>query len=71
MKPQGAFYVFPNIQETGMNSQDVADKIMKEANVAVLPGTAFGKYGEGFIRLSYANSIENINEGIRRIKDLF
>jgi aspartate/methionine/tyrosine aminotransferase len=71
MKPQGAFYVFPNIQDTGMKSQEVADKIMKEAKVAVLPGTAFGDYGEGFIRLSYANSIENINEGIRRIKDVF
>jgi aspartate/methionine/tyrosine aminotransferase len=71
MKPQGAFYVFPNIQGTGMKSQEVADKIMKEANVAVLPGTAFGEYGEGYIRLSYANSIDNINEGIRRIQDVF
>jgi aspartate/methionine/tyrosine aminotransferase len=71
LKPQGAFYVFPNIKETGMRSQEVADKIMTEANVAVLPGTAFGQYGEGYIRLAYANSIENINEGIRRIKDVF
>ncbi len=71
LKPQGAFYVFPNIKETGMGSQEVADKIMTEANVAVLPGTAFGEFGEGYIRLAYANSIENINEGIKRIKNVF
>lgn len=71
LKPQGAFYVFPNIKDTGMTSQEVADKIMNDAQVAVLPGTAFGKYGEGYIRLSYATSVETINVGLARIKKCF
>jgi aspartate/methionine/tyrosine aminotransferase len=71
LKPQGAFYVFPNIKDTGMTGQEVADLIMKDAKVAVLPGTAFGKYGEGYIRLSYATSIETINKGLERIKNCF
>jgi aspartate aminotransferase len=58
--PHGAFYVFPNITGTGMSSREVADLLMQEAGVAVLAGTAFGAYGEGYIRLSYANSRENI-----------
>ncbi len=71
LKPQGAFYVFPNIKDTGMTSQEVADLVMNDAKVAVLPGTAFGKFGEGYIRLSYATSIETINKGLDRIKNCF
>ncbi len=67
LKPHGAFYVFPNITGTGMTSQQAADFLLNEAGVACLSGTAFGAHGEGFIRFSYANSIENINEALRRI----
>jgi aspartate aminotransferase len=70
-KPLGAFYVFPNITATGMDSRTLADKILYEAGVACLSGTSFGKYGEGYLRFSYANSIENIAEGMKRIKALF
>lgn len=65
--PKGAFYVFPNIKKTGLSSQRVADVLLQEAGVAVLPGTSFGAYGEGYIRLSYANSLENIDEALRRM----
>ncbi len=67
-KPQGAFYVFPNITGTGLKSQQFADMMLEEAGVACLSGTAFGEYGEGYIRFSYANSIENIKEALARIK---
>jgi aspartate aminotransferase len=66
--PDGAFYAFPSITGTGYTSKELADKLLYEAGVACLAGTAFGEYGEGFLRFSYANSIENINEAIRRIK---
>src|SRR5207302_356939 len=56
--PQGAFYVFPNIQGTGMKSREIADLLLYEAGVAGLSGTAFGANGEGYLRLSYANSYE-------------
>ncbi len=68
LRPQGAFYVFPNIEGTGMRSQEIADFLLNTAGVACLSGTAFGAEGEGFIRFSYATSIENINEAIKRIK---
>lgn len=67
-KPQGAFYVFPNITATEFKSQEFADIMLNEAGVACLSGTAFGEYGEGYIRFSYANSIENIREALSRIK---
>jgi len=67
-KPLGAFYVFPNITETGMDSRKLADKILYEANVACLSGTSFGKYGEGYLRFSYANSMENIEKAMERIR---
>jgi aspartate/methionine/tyrosine aminotransferase len=67
-KPQGAFYVFPNITGTGMDSTELANLILEKAGVALLPGNSFGKYGEGYLRLSYANSIENIQKGLERIK---
>ncbi len=58
--PKGAFYVFPNIKGTGMTSREAEDFFMKEAGVACLSGAAFGQYGEGYLRLSYANSVDNI-----------
>lgn len=67
--PHGAFYVFPNIEATGMTSQEAADFLLYEAGVACLSGTAFGAHGEGFIRFSYANSIDNINEALNRIDE--
>jgi aspartate aminotransferase len=66
--PQGAFYAFPNISKTGMTSRQVADLLLAEAGVAALSGTAFGAYGEGYIRLSYANSVEHIEEALGRIQ---
>lgn len=67
LRPKGAFYVFPNVKELGMDCNQFADYLMDEAGVAVLPGTHFGKYGDGYIRLSYATSSENINKGLERI----
>jgi len=67
-KPHGAFYVFPNITGTGFSSKPLADRLLDEAGVACLSGTAFGEWGEGHLRFSYANSLENIEEALRRIK---
>jgi aspartate aminotransferase len=66
-KPRGAFYAFPNITETGMDCRKLGDYLLNEAGVAVLPGTSFGKYGECYLRLSFANSIENIKKALDRI----
>lgn len=66
--PGGAFYAFPNITGTGMSSKDISNRLLNEAGVAVLPGTAFGKYGEGFIRLSFATSQTNIREALGRME---
>lgn len=68
-KPEGAFYAFPNITGTGMDSRAYADYLMNEANVAVLPGTAFGEFGEGYIRISFANSAENLRKAMERIAE--
>jgi len=68
LKPKGAFYAFPNIEGTGMSSRELASYLLEEAGVAVLSGTAFGEYGEGFLRLSFANSIENIQKALERIE---
>jgi aspartate/methionine/tyrosine aminotransferase len=68
LKPKGAFYAFPNIEGTGMSSRELAHYLLEEAGVAVLSGTAFGEYGEGFLRLSFANSIENIQKALERIE---
>jgi aspartate aminotransferase len=65
--PQGAFYVFPNVKSFGMSSAELADYLLEKAGVAVLPGSAFGKYGEGYLRLTYSNSIENIERAIQQI----
>ena len=64
VKPKGAFYVFPNITGTGMDSRSCADFLMEEAGVACLSGTGFGKHGEGYVRFSYANSVENIRKAL-------
>ncbi len=68
--PEGAFYAFPNITGTGMEAKAVADRLLSEAGVAVLAGTAFGAYGEGYLRLSYANSLENIAEALAAMGEL-
>jgi len=68
--PDGAFYAFPNITKTGYNSRDLNDHLLYKGNVAALSGTAFGEYGEGYLRFSYANSRENIKEAIKRIKSV-
>ena len=67
-RPGGAFYAFANIAETGMDSRTAADFLLNEAGVACLSGAAFGKYGEGYIRFSYANSYENLMEAVKRIE---
>jgi aspartate aminotransferase len=67
-RPRGAFYVFPNIKKLGMSSQKLADYLLNNAGVATLAGSDFGSFGEGYIRLSYANSLENIKEALSRIK---
>ncbi len=66
-EPEGAFYVFPNISSLGYSSEEFAKKLLEEEKVAVVPGNAFGQSGEGFVRCSYAYSIKNIEEAIRRI----
>ncbi len=68
IEPQGAFYVFPNITGTGLTSADLAARLLSEAGVAALSGTAFGPYGEGFLRFSYANSVENIEAALEAIR---
>jgi aminotransferase len=66
--PKGAFYAFPNITGTGMTSEEFAVELLKNTGVVVVPGSGFGEAGEGFIRISYATSEENIKEGLKRIK---
>jgi aspartate/methionine/tyrosine aminotransferase len=68
LKPAGAFYLFPNVSGLGKTSREIADRLLNEAGVAVLPGTAFGRNGEGFLRLSFANSLSNIETAIERIR---
>lgn len=68
--PKGAFYAFPNITGTGMTSDQVADKILKEAGVALLPGTAFGPSGEGYLRLSYATDMDTIQRAMLKMKEV-
>jgi len=66
--PRGAFYVFPNISGTGLRSQECEKLLLQRAGVATLSGTSFGDMGEGYLRLSYANSIENIEKAIERVR---
>jgi len=68
VKPKGAFYVFPNIRGTGMDSRSCESFMMNEAGVACLSGSAFGQYGEGYLRLSYANSVENLTQALENMR---
>ncbi|MEM3641546.1 MAG: aminotransferase class I/II-fold pyridoxal phosphate-dependent enzyme, partial [Candidatus Bathyarchaeia archaeon] len=68
LKPEGAFYAFPNIKKTGMSSTEIAMYLLKKAKVITVPGTAFGDYGEGYVRISYSTSKEKIREAMKRMK---
>ncbi len=68
--PGGAFYVFPNIEETGMDSQTLQKKLLEECGVAVVPGTSFGALGEGYLRISYAASSDDITNAVSRMRNL-
>jgi aspartate/methionine/tyrosine aminotransferase len=65
--PKGAFYAFPNITKTGWKSKALADALLEQAGVAALSGTAFGEFGEGYLRFSVANSLENLQRALDRI----
>jgi aspartate/methionine/tyrosine aminotransferase len=67
--PKGAFYAYPNIEKTGMKSEEIAEWLLYKLGVATLPGTAFGSGGEGFLRFSYASSLGTIQESIERMKE--
>ncbi len=69
-KPHGAFYVFPNVSALGKSTKEIADLLLYEAGVATLAGTSFGKYGEGYLRFSYATSMENIHKALARIREV-
>ena len=69
LKPLGAFYLFPNINDIGLSSEEFANRLLNEAGVAALPGTAFGQYGEGYLRFSFANSLANIESAVERIRN--
>ena len=66
--PKGAFYVFPSIKQFNMKSEEFALRLLKEEKVACVPGSAFGKGGEGYLRLSYCYSDEELEEGLKRIE---
>jgi aspartate aminotransferase len=66
--PKGAFYAFPNITGTGFDERELADRLLEEAGIACLPGSAFGVYGAGHLRFSMANSMENLELAIERLK---
>jgi aspartate aminotransferase len=68
LKPAGAFYAFPNVKQLPLNCNALADYLLQEAGVSLLAGTAFGQYGDGYLRISYANSLENICEGLERMR---
>ena len=66
--PRGAFYAFPNVTGTGIGSKELEERLLLDAGVAVLSGTSFGRYGEGYLRFSYAAGTESIQEGLRRVR---
>jgi aspartate/methionine/tyrosine aminotransferase len=68
--PGGAFYAFPNISGTGLSSHEMQDRLLEEAGVATIAGTSFGAYGEGYLRFSYANTVENIRTALSRMRAL-
>jgi aspartate/methionine/tyrosine aminotransferase len=70
VQPAGAFYAFPNVRGVGMPAAALADRLLAQAGVACLPGTAFGRYGEGYLRFSYANSIDNIKAAMTAFESL-
>jgi aspartate/methionine/tyrosine aminotransferase len=67
-RPQGAFYLFPNITETGKTSAEITQYLLDEAHIAVVPGSVFGQYGEGYIRMSYANSYDNLERAMHSMR---
>jgi aspartate/methionine/tyrosine aminotransferase len=67
--PKGAFYAFPNIAKTGFKAKELASALLEQANVATIGGPDFGILGEGYLRVSYANSADNIRKAVRRIGD--
>ena len=67
-EPKGAFYVFPSIQKFGISSDEFAERLLREERLAVVPGTAFGSCGEGFLRISYAYSLEDLKKALERLK---
>lgn len=69
LKPKGAFYVFPNVSALGRSEKEIADALLNEAGVATLAGTSFGAYGKGYLRLSYATSLENIGKALGRMRE--
>jgi aspartate aminotransferase len=69
LEPKGAFYVFPNVSALGGTEKEIAEALLDEAGVATLPGTSFGEYGKGYLRLSYATSLENIDKALARIRE--
>jgi len=69
-KPQGAFYVFPNIKSFGISSEEFSMQLLEKAKVVVVPGTAFGEHGEGYVRISYATSKEKLINALSRIKSM-
>ena len=68
-EPEGAFYVFPSIQKTGLSSEEFCEKLLMAKKVAVVPGTAFGASGEGFVRISYSYSVAHLSEALGRIEE--
>jgi aspartate aminotransferase len=70
VRPGGAFYAFPNITDTGIPSRELAHRLLEDAGVATVSGTAFGEYGEGYLRISYANTRENLTEALSLMRDL-
>ena len=70
IRPRGAFYAFPNVTRLGRPSSEIAERLLTEAGVALLPGTAFGAHGEGYLRLSYANSEANLRAALERMRSV-
>jgi aspartate aminotransferase len=69
-KPEGAFYAFPSIEKLGVKSMALCERLLREAGIAAVPGSAFGPYGEGYVRFSYANSEDNIRKAIDRMREM-
>jgi aspartate/methionine/tyrosine aminotransferase len=69
LEPKGAFYVFPNVSALGQSEREIANALLDEVGIATLPGTAFGEYGRGYLRMSYATSLEDIEEALARMRE--